>query len=352
MKIVIPMLGLQRNGGNRVLVAIINALHAQGHECQILVPGGAGDCAFPLAPGVNIVAITPASGPRLLRWSLFILMAGIRMRHQRILANHFLTAVAARLAGIGSGARIAYVVQDIEYRFYPAPLSWLAGPVCRWTYRLPSLLPANPYLGGELQLLGFDSLPALQLGVASTFIDSPAVREQPLYDLIVFLRNGRHKRLDRYVEIARLLHARGRRLAAIAPDVALFAPFGSTLAATQVPADDDAIIGLLDQSRLMLLASEHEGFALPPLEAMARGLPVVLFPCGGPQVYAVEGENAVYVADRTASSAVAQIENLLDDRDRYARLSVGAQKTARQFRLDQAADEAAKIIAAELSPTV
>jgi glycosyltransferase involved in cell wall biosynthesis len=348
VKIVIPMLGLQRNGGNRVLVAIINALQKQGHECRIMVPGGADEPEFSLVPGMSIVAITPAAGPRWLRWLLFIAVAAIRMRNQKILANHFLTAVAARLAGIGSHARTAYLVQDIEYRFYPPPLSWLARPLCTWTYRLPALLPANQYLRGELERLGFDPQPALHLGVAPIFIDTPLGQDEPRYDLVLFLRRGRHKRLDRYLEIVRLLHARGRRLAAIAPDAALFAPFGSLLAAAQVPRDDGAIMTLLDQSRLLLLASEHEGFALPPLEAMARGLPVVLFPCGGPQVYAVDNENAVYVQDREVATAAELIEGLLEDADRYQRLSANARVTASRYRLDQAADHAARTIAAKL----
>src|SRR5690625_7346132 len=75
----------------------------------------------------------------------------------------------------------------------------------------------------------------------------------------------------------------------------------------------------MDRCRIFLLASEHEGFALPPLEAMARGLAVVTFPAGGPSVYVKKDVHAAVVSDCSAQTAAAISEELLSSHDKRAR---------------------------------
>lgn len=349
MKVVIPALGLQRNGGNRVLMAVANALAERGIECEFIVPGNATRAGFALHHSIRITAISGSFSYKPLNWAAFFLAAVPRLRGKRVLANHFVTALAAGLARPFSDTRVAYLVQDIEYRFYRRPLSWLARLGCHLTYRLPHLLPANPYLEAELTRLGFKTGKGLSLGPAPAFIHTPTQSIDRTIDVLVFLRRGRHKRLDRYQAIAQALHERGITVAAIAPETALFEQLGIPLAAELVPDDDAGIIELMDRCRVMLLASSHEGFSLPPLESMARGLPVVLFPCGGPETYVQDGFNAVLVDDGDLARAVSSVERLLADAERYGRLSDGARETARRFDLAQAAHHAADEITALLS---
>lgn len=344
MKVVIPALGLQRNGGNRVLMAVANALAERGVECEFIVPAGLEAPGFELHSSVRITPVNGAVGNKPLRWAAFLMAAPSRLRGQRVLANHFVTALAAALARPFSETSVVYLVQDLEYRFYRWPLSWLARLACHLTFRLPELLPANPYLEQELRRRGITTRTGLALGPAPAFLRMPVQSPERTIDVLMFLRRGRHKRLDRYRSIARALHARGRSLAAIAPEAALFEELPVPLAARLVPTDDAEIIGLMDRCRTLLLASEHEGFALPPLEAMARGLPVVLFPCGGPASYAKDGVNALVVNEETVEQAIDRVERLLEDETLHRQLSDNARQTAIEFDLERAANQAAEVI--------
>jgi glycosyltransferase involved in cell wall biosynthesis len=89
----------------------------------------------------------------------------------------------------------------------------------------------------------------------------------------------------------------------------------------------------MDSARILLLTSYREGFALPPLEGMARGLPTVLFRCGGPDQYAIDGRNAIYV-DSEAGAAHA-VEKLIADPVMYERMRQEAILTAAEYRLDR-----------------
>lgn len=347
MKLLIPALGLQRNGGNRVLIAVVNALAERGVDCEFLVPAGQDQPGFELHPRVRITPLGRPHRSKVLRWLLFMLAAVPRLRRQKVLANHFLTAVSATLALGLFGRPYVSLVQDLEYRFYPPPLSWLAWAACRLTWRTSQVLPANPYLAEQLRQRRVQVQQTLRLGVARAFTGPRSAHPRDL-DVLMILRHGRHKRLDRYQKIAAALADEGLKLAAIAPEAALFEQLGSPLAVQCVPQEDAELVELMDRSRIFLMASEHEGFALPPLEAMARAAAIVLFPSGGPSVYARDGENCVIVQDQREETAVAEILSLLADEERRLRLAEAGQRTAQGYQLEAAAAEAAEVIQARL----
>src|SRR5690625_5485584 len=135
MNITILAPAITRHGGTRVHVAIANAFVASGATCEFLVPGGCEQPRFSLSPEIAVTAITRPRKNKVVRWLLFMLAAVPRLRGQNILANHFVTALSAVLATRFRRRSFAWLVQDLEYRFYPAPLSWLAWLACRLAWR-------------------------------------------------------------------------------------------------------------------------------------------------------------------------------------------------------------------------
>lgn len=154
MNVVIPMLGLTPHGGNRVLVGIANALVNAGHQCLVLTPNQPSSMPFKFSSQVEVRRVGPVITNKLARWMWFVVYLAWVLPGRDVVANHFVTAVAARIAQIAGRARVVYVVQDIEYRFYGGTLHAIAQALCNWTYQLPLLLPANPYLESELKDLG------------------------------------------------------------------------------------------------------------------------------------------------------------------------------------------------------
>ncbi len=333
------MLGLTAHGGNRVLVAIANALVDAGHQCLVLTPKQPASMPFKFDPRVEVRQVGPAMANKPVRWMLFVIYLAWALPGRDVIANHFVTAVAARIAQLTGRTRVIYLVQDIEYRFYQGVLRSLAHALCNWTYRLPVLLPGNPYLENELRNLGFTPIAALKLGADRIFFEQQAANGSKQFDVVYFLRRDRHKRLDRFLQIASRLRQAGATIAGITQNAALLAESAAAVTATFKPESDRELIEVLDRCRLLLLTSDHEGFALPPLEAMARGLPCVIFPCGGPGVYAQNGHNCVVITDQSVESAAGEILRLLEDHAAYQRLSINARSTAAQFNFDLALAE-------------
>jgi len=89
----------------------------------------------------------------------------------------------------------------------------------------------------------------------------------------------------------------------------------------------------MDSARILLLTSYREGFSLPPLEGMARGLPAVLFRCGGPDQYIIDGRNGIYV--ESEEKAAEAVEELVRDAKIYDLMHREALITADQYRMDK-----------------
>ena len=81
-------------------------------------------------------------------------------------------------------------------------------------------------------------------------------------------------------------------------------------------APDDATLGELYRSAGMFVSTAwYEGLGLPPLEAMACGVPVVLTDQRGCRDYAIDGENCLKVPIQRPDVVAEAISRLLADRN-------------------------------------
>jgi glycosyltransferase involved in cell wall biosynthesis len=89
---------------------------------------------------------------------------------------------------------------------------------------------------------------------------------------------------------------------------------------------------------LFVSASWREGFGLPPLEAMACGVPVVLTDSGGVREYARPGENCLMVPVRDPAALAEAMLRVMTDTDLAKRLRLNGPPTAAQFTWERAVD--------------
>ncbi len=101
--------------------------------------------------------------------------------------------------------------------------------------------------------------------------------------------------------------------------------------------DDAELRRLYSTSTLLLYPSRREGFALPPLEAMACGCPVVTTPVGAVPEYARDRHNALVVACGSVHEMARRIRELLVDGDLRRRLSAAGLRTARRYSIARSA---------------
>lgn len=334
--IVIPTPGLTSHGGVRVLAAIANRLVDQGCDVIIYVPDRPAVSPFQLDDRVVVRKIGLRSDNKFIAGVTFLIALPMHLANRFVLANHFSTVFPAWLSSKLLGARYVYFVQDIEYRFYVGRFYRIIRAACEWTYRRGQLIAANSYLATELVRYQ-KVLLTTRLGVADGFFSVPSKSLSKDFEIIYFLRGENHKRIDRFDTLLPFILAKKFRVLCVSQNRKLLDTYSHRVA-TLCPADDGDIIQALDRSKMLLLTSDHEGFSLPPLEAMARGVPSVMFECGGPSVYAMHGKNCLIVDDGKEQTALKFIEQLLADGSLYSDLSKSARATALQFKLIDAID--------------
>jgi glycosyltransferase involved in cell wall biosynthesis len=101
-------------------------------------------------------------------------------------------------------------------------------------------------------------------------------------------------------------------------------------------ASDAAVEEAYATSDVLVVASEHEGFCVPVVEAMAAGLPVVAFDQGA--IPEVLGDAGVLLTTRDPYQVADAIADLLDDGPRRAELASRGQQRVNDLQLDTTAE--------------
>jgi len=101
---------------------------------------------------------------------------------------------------------------------------------------------------------------------------------------------------------------------------------------------DDGVVELFNEAAVFVQTSVHEGFCLPPLEAMATGCAVVCTDAHGNRDFCRDGENCL-MPEATPEAVAAAIRRLLDDDALRARLVAEGRRTAAVYAWDKRTDE-------------
>jgi glycosyltransferase involved in cell wall biosynthesis len=106
-----------------------------------------------------------------------------------------------------------------------------------------------------------------------------------------------------------------------------------------ITAPSDAEVNrLLNEATVFVQTSTHEGFCLPPLEAMATGCAVVCTDAHGNRDFCIDGENClVPAADR--ASVTAALRSVLEDAALRGRLGSAGIATAANYAWEKRIDQ-------------
>jgi GT2 family glycosyltransferase len=97
----------------------------------------------------------------------------------------------------------------------------------------------------------------------------------------------------------------------------------------QAPSDEQ-VNELFNEATVFIQTSTHEGFALPPLEAMAAGCAVVCTDAHGNRDFCVDGENCL-MPEATVEQVSAALARVLADPQLRARLGSAGIETAKPY---------------------
>jgi glycosyltransferase involved in cell wall biosynthesis len=302
-------------GGHRVVFTHLNGLAERGHEVELWTLADGGPDWFDLHVPVRSFPDYPT------------LSAALAPLDAIKVATWWETADWVWEASLRRGIPV-YWVQDIETTYYPTD------PVGRADV-LSSYRPEFAYFAGSQWIRG--QLHALGIAHVTTFtpgLDTSAVgplegvEREP--DVILALGRSNPLKdfpLTRAAYLA-LPEPRPRLwLYGIEPD--LVDGLGEHVTYIERPTDAE-VNRLLNQATILLQTSKHEGFCLPPLEAMAAGAAVVCTDANGNRDFCTHGHNCL-MPDRTATSVREAITRLLHDPDLRRKLTTNGHATATTY---------------------
>jgi glycosyltransferase involved in cell wall biosynthesis len=186
--------------------------------------------------------------------------------------------------------RSRYVfVQDLEWKFLSNPwLSSLVRAVVLFFYRRCSVVSANRYLTCALRDEGVAVSGEMPIWADASFLLSDIHLTRDV-DFAMVLRKGDHKRLDLYMEFIDLVRHHGAfRIAVISPEDEILSAVSPNVAITLARPSIPQMRSLYGRTKCFIHLSDHEGFGLPPLEAMGAGCVPICRDSGGVRAFMQE----------------------------------------------------------------
>lgn len=220
-----------------------------------------------------------------------------------------------------------YLVQDVESSYYSSPKDHAK---VHASYR-----PEFAYLAGSIWVA--DQL--RKLGVADPLAFTPGLdvdtyRTLPGVERTTgtILSTARSNPLKDFP----LTRAAYERLPAPKPRLTLFGSepelaegLGDAVEFRRFPSDEEVNV-LMNETSVLVQTSKHEGFCLPPLEAMAAGAAVVCTDSNGNRDFCVHGVNCL-MPGRDPQDVADALQRLLTDGELRERLVAAGHETAASY---------------------
>jgi GT2 family glycosyltransferase/glycosyltransferase involved in cell wall biosynthesis len=297
-------------GGHRVIFEHLNGLLDRGHEVALYTldpPPDWFDLRAPVRTFESFAALEQALEP----------LEAIKV------ATWWQTAQPVWRASVRHGIPV-YFVQDIETSYYPDD-----------ERRRNEVLDSYRNEFRYLTTSGWNQERLRELGLEAELI-------APGIDLQTFAPRAGERAAAQLLAVGRshplknfaLTRAAWRRLPEPRPELVMFGS-EAALAGEQGTRhverpSDEQVSELMGHCTAFVQTSAHEGFCLPPLEAMATGAAVVCTDAHGNRDFCRDGENCL-MPDATDAAVAAAIASLLADRALRERLGAEGIRTAAEY---------------------
>jgi GT2 family glycosyltransferase/glycosyltransferase involved in cell wall biosynthesis len=318
LRVVYVTEGTGIGGGHRDIFEHLNGLLDRGHEVALYTLGEAPDW-FPLRAPVRSFEFYE---------ELVEALAGLDAIK---VATWWNTAAPVWQASVLRGIPV-YFVQDIETSYYPDDESVRHAVLdsYRPEFRFMTISSWNRERLRELGMQAELIPPGIDVEMFRPREDVPRRS-----DMVLALgRSNPLKNLPLTIEAWRALTEPRPELCLFGIEPELACEQGMRY--VESPSDED-VNELFCQATVFVQTSTHEGFALPPLEAMATGGAVVCTDAHGNRDFCIDGVNCLMPApDR--ESVRAALARVLADPDLRERLGSAGQQTAKDYAWDRRID--------------
>ncbi|HEY7074260.1 MAG TPA: glycosyltransferase [Solirubrobacteraceae bacterium] len=305
-------------GGHRDIFEHINRLRARGHDAQLWTLT-APPTWFDLEAPVRTFADYAALG------------AALEGEDAIKIATWWNTGHTVWRASVRRGIPV-FFVQDVETSYYPDDATMQSQVLASYRQEF-RYLTISSWNRARLRELGLEAdlvAPGIDLG---TFKPLAGVHRRD--DVLLAIgRTNELKNLPLTVDAWRRLDGQAElRLFGIEPEL------GPLYGVPYVERPSDAEVNrLFNECTVFLQTSRHEGFALPPLEAMATGAAVVCTDAHGNRDFCVDGVNCL-MPEPVPESVAGALSRLLGDPRLRRRLGAAGIETAAEYDWERRIDE-------------
>ena len=220
----------------------------------------------------------------ILMWRFKKLVNSNQINKSKYFFTHYSTLPLALLV---PGKHRWIFVQGLEWEFLNNKFfSKLLKLFIVWIYSRSNLLAANPYLSNALSEQGLIVHKSKYIWADPLYLYYAEIERE--IDLLMLLRKGDCKRLDLYLQAIDWLKKREPklRIAVITTEDDIIDLVIDKVDEYYVKLNGPyAMRTIYSRAKIFLHLSEHEGFGLPPLEAMGSGCVAICRNSGGPQNY-------------------------------------------------------------------
>lgn len=191
-------------------------------------------------------------------------------------------------------------VQDLEWLFVKGKYkSKFLKNVILFLYKFSYVIAANNYLKNELECLGVSVFYTVSIWADIRFYNKKYMN--PYFDFAMVLRKGDHKRLDHYLNFIEFAIKNSRSVVVITTEDHIAELVKQTANLLVVRGDLNVLKDVFSRTKCFIHLSDHEGFGLPPLEAMGSGCIPICKDSGGVRNYMLHETISKYLFDSRIS---------------------------------------------------
>lgn len=313
MKVVIPVGALHIGGGCRVLAEVANALASAGHDTEVVIPEG-----MPIEYALHCkITKVPSLAKE------YIPFGDI------VLPNFYTTF---------QGPFAAWPKQCVRLSLGFEPLWVPDAEYAIWTYQqgVPTISISH-WLDDQIFMHSHQRGSVVNLGIDRAVFHPKGQKMQRSRKIILYLARDPQagyelKGYDDFVQAMKILkrhYSKKFAVYMICPERDL--PLSGIPHRIFHPKTDRDIAKLYRTADVFVSTSWFEGFALPPLEAMACGTPVVTTDSGGIRDFCFHRQNAYIVQPKDARKIAHGIQKVLTNEKFAKTLGSTGVKSSKQF---------------------
>jgi glycosyltransferase involved in cell wall biosynthesis len=354
VKITFPLEGFNVSGGLRIITNVANGLARKGHSVRIVVPDYASSSHFRLDEGIELVVVSTQKFGRFKKiyYRLIICMHATHKSNVAF-ATGYKTPyylLASKLA-CNWRVKLVYLIQGYEplsHVLHSTNFNLLSKKilyaVAKLSYRLPLVkIAVSSWLKTQIDM---ESVAVVSNGVDLT-VFCPAPFDSHKSDaFVVGIIGSRSPGKGYAVFLQAMEHIVTKNESGIrvllASQSAIELPLGIQTELVR-PVNDGEMVQFYRRCDVFVFASFVEGFGLPPLEAMACGVPVITTDCGGIGDFANDENSIVIPAGNAAALAVA-ILRIRNDKQLRNSLREHGLESSKKFSLSSMIDKYCQLI--------